>query len=149
MAITSQPIGDGATVQYNLTTGAATDTGWTTLCTIEKVNGNPIKADKVKTTKISDLAHTSQPGIPDFGSFKVEGRFNAAMAGTITGWMNAKTMFYGRLTVVDNGTSTGSNEAAICYVEEFDPFGTLETSKEIISSISLAINGAGTITPHA
>ena len=135
--------GDLAKLYYSSDSGVT----YTAFATIEDITGNKVTAPKVKTTKLDSPAETSQPGLPDYGSFQLKIRFDKVISGTILGWMNAKTLLYFKAQVNDNSPNTGTSEPCQGYVSDFDPFGQLVNNKEVISSITLTLTGAASWVP--
>ncbi len=145
MAITNQPVGDNSTLEYNLD-ATVTSNSWTAIAAIESITGMKITSPEVVTTKIDSTAVRRQGGIPDYGEINLKARFALARSTLVLSWINAKTSLNFRVTVpTAAGTGTLTSGTVTGFIKGFDPFGELSQNKEVVSDLTIGIDGSLTL----
>ncbi len=143
----NKPVGDFAILQISTDSSS----GFISLGAFEEISGNKIVSDEVEITKLSDTTKQFQAGIANFGEVSFKIRFNASMNSVIAGYQINKTPLAGKIAPADIllGSTRNSDEIFLCFFKEFDPYGTLQTNKEIISSGTLKVNGTASFLTGA
>lgn len=102
---------------------------------------NKVKVKQVNTTILNSVADESQPGTPDHGEVKMKIEWTAAIAATIAGWVNNKTVLLFQMTA-DDFVSTDSSNTFLGYIIEYPPMGDdLKKDDRIEASITIKITG--------
>lgn len=142
MPLTNQVTGDNATFSYS-TSGTANS--YTAAGNIEDITGNKITVTEVKTTKLDSAAELSQPGLPDYGQVGVKLRWLKTFVTLALGWVTNKTRLWFQVVVTDPATTNTGTLTFTGYVKELDPVGQLVNNKEVITDVTLKVDG-GSLT---